>query len=49
MVYKPYPKLVLIDKVNGKKATEIGVADYIEKPLAKRDLALIVRQVLDSK
>jgi len=37
------------EKVNGKKAKEIGVADYIEKPLAKRDLALIVRQVLDGK
>jgi PAS domain S-box-containing protein len=35
------------DKIDEKKAKAIGAADYIEKPLDKRDFALIVRKVLD--
>jgi len=35
------------EKVNEKKAREIGAADYIEKPLDKHDFAFKVRKVLD--
>jgi PAS domain S-box-containing protein len=35
------------EKIDEKKAKAIGAADYIEKPLDKRDFALIVRKVLD--
>ncbi len=37
------------DKIDEKKATAIGAADYIEKPLDKRDFAFIIRKVLDIK
>jgi PAS domain S-box-containing protein len=37
------------EKIDEKKAKEIGSADYIIKPLDKRDLAIRVRQVLDGK
>ena len=34
------------EKIDEKKAKEIGAADYIEKPLDKRDFAFKVRKVL---
>jgi PAS domain S-box-containing protein len=37
------------EKIDEKKAKEIGAADYIEKPHDKRDFALAVRRVLDGK
>jgi len=37
------------EKIDEKKAKEIGAADYIEKPLIMRDFALKVRKVLDDK
>jgi PAS domain S-box-containing protein len=37
------------DKIDEKKATAIGAADYIEKPLDKREFAFIIRKVLDIK
>ena len=37
------------EKVNGEKAKEIDVAEYIEKPLDMRNFAKIVRKVLDDK
>ncbi len=37
------------EKIDEKKAKEIGAADYIEKPLDKRDFAFRVRKVLDGK
>ena len=37
------------EKVDERLAKKIGVADYIEKPVASRDLALKVRKVLDEK
>jgi PAS domain S-box-containing protein len=37
------------EKIDEKKAKEIGAADYIEKPFDKRDLAFKVRKVLDGK
>jgi PAS domain S-box-containing protein len=36
------------EKVDEKKAKEIGAADYIEKPLDMRNFARIVRKVLDA-
>jgi len=35
------------EKIDEKKAKAIGAAEYVEKPLDKRDFALIVRKVLD--
>jgi len=35
------------EKINEKKAREIGASDYIEKPLDKHDFAYKVRKVLD--
>ena len=37
------------EKVDENKAKAIGAAVYIEKPLAKRDLAVQLRKVLDSR
>jgi len=37
------------EKINGEKAKEIGATDYLEKPHDKRDLAIMVRRVLDGK
>ena len=37
------------EKVNEKKAKEIGASDYIEKPLDKHDFAFKVRKVLDAE
>lgn len=37
------------EKIDEYKAKEIGAADYIEKPLDKRDFAFKVRKVLDRK
>jgi PAS domain S-box-containing protein len=37
------------EKIDEKKAKEIGAADYIEKPLDKRDFAFKVRKVLDEE
>jgi len=37
------------EKIDEKKAKEIGAADYLEKPLEKRDFAFKVRKVLDAK
>jgi len=37
------------ERIDEKKSKEIGVADYIEKPLDKRDFAFRVRKVLDGK
>jgi two-component system cell cycle sensor histidine kinase/response regulator CckA len=35
------------EKIDEKKANAIGAADYIEKPLDKRDFAFKIRKVLD--
>jgi CheY-like chemotaxis protein len=35
------------DKIDAEKATEIGAAEYVEKPVDKRNLAFKVRSVLD--
>ena len=37
------------EKIDEKKATAIGAAGYIEKPLDKRDFAIKIRKVLDRK
>jgi PAS domain S-box-containing protein len=37
------------EKIDEKKANAIGAADYIEKPLDKRDFAFKVRKVLDAE
>jgi len=37
------------EKTDEKEARAIGVVDYIEKPLDKRDFAFRVRKVLDGK
>ena len=37
------------EKIDEKAAKAIGAADYIEKPLDKRDFAFKVRKVLDGK
>jgi PAS domain S-box-containing protein len=37
------------EKIDETIAKEIGVADYLEKPLGKRDFALKIRKVLDDK
>jgi PAS domain S-box-containing protein len=37
------------EKIDEKKATAIGAADYIEKPIDQRDFAFKVRKVLDAK
>ncbi|RZB32554.1 MAG: hypothetical protein SRB2_04246 [Desulfobacteraceae bacterium Eth-SRB2] len=37
------------EKIDEKKANAIGAADYIEKPLDKRDFAFKIRKVLDIK
>ncbi len=37
------------EKMDGEKAREIGASGYLKKPHEKRDLAVIVRQVLDRK
>jgi DNA-binding response OmpR family regulator len=37
------------EKIDEKKAKEIGAADYIIKPMDKRDFAFKVRRVLDGK
>jgi CheY-like chemotaxis protein len=37
------------EKIDEKKAKDIGAADYIEKPLDKRDFAFKVRKVLDAE
>jgi PAS domain S-box-containing protein len=37
------------EKMNGEKATAIGASGYLEKPHEKRDLAKLVRKVLDEK
>jgi CheY-like chemotaxis protein len=37
------------EKIDGEKAKEIGATGYLEKPHEKRELAKIVRKVLDGK
>jgi CheY-like chemotaxis protein len=37
------------EKMDGEKAREIGASGYLEKPHEKRDLAKMVRKVLDGK
>ncbi len=37
------------EKIDAEKAKEIGIRQYIEKPLNRRDLAKLVRKVLDEK
>jgi len=37
------------EKIDEKKATTIGAADYIEKPMDQYDFAFKVRKVLDKK
>lgn len=37
------------DKIDAKKAKEIGATEYVEKPVDKRNLAFKVRSVLDGK
>ncbi len=37
------------DKIDAEKAKEIGAAEYVEKPVDKRNLAYKVRSVLDGK
>jgi len=37
------------EKIDEKKATAIGAADYIEKPVNQHDFAFKVRKVLDKK
>ncbi len=37
------------EKMNGEKAREIGATGYLEKPHEKRNLAQMVRNVLDGK
>jgi PAS domain S-box-containing protein len=37
------------ERIDEKAATAIGAADYIEKPLDKRDFAFKVRKILDRK
>ena len=37
------------EKIDEKKATAIGAADYIEKPVNQHDFAFKVRKVLDEK
>jgi PAS domain S-box-containing protein len=37
------------DKIDAEKAKEIGAAEYVEKPVDKRNLAFKVRSVLDGK
>ena len=37
------------EKIDEKKAREIGTADYLEKPYDKIDLAFKVRKVLNTK
>jgi CheY-like chemotaxis protein len=37
------------EKLDEEKAREIGAADYLEKPLDKRDFAFKVRKVLDAE
>ena len=37
------------EKIDEDKAKEIGIRQYIEKPINRRDLAFMVRKVLDEK
>jgi CheY-like chemotaxis protein len=37
------------EKIDEEKAKEIGIRQYIEKPLNRSDLAKLVRKVLDEK
>ena len=37
------------EKIDERKAKEIGASEYIEKPLDKRDFASKVRNVLDAE
>ena len=37
------------EKIDEKKAKEIGAAEYIEKPFDKHDFAFKVRKALDGK
>ena len=37
------------EKIDEESAKEMGICQYIEKPLDKRDLAVTIRQVLDAK
>ena len=37
------------EKIDEKKAKEIGATEYIEKPIDKRDFASKVRNVLDAE
>ena len=37
------------ERIDDKKAKEIGIRRYIEKPINKSDLAKLVRQVLDER
>ena len=37
------------ERIDEKAAKAIGAADYLEKPLDKRRLAVTVRRVLDGK
>ena len=37
------------EKINDEKAKTLGIHQYIEKPINRRDLAKLVRQVLDEK
>ena len=41
------PDLDSLEKIDEVKARALGVARYIEKPIAARDLAMAVREVLD--
>lgn len=37
------------EKIDRKKASQIGIRHYIEKPLVKRDLAILVRDAIDGE
>ena len=37
------------EKIDGKKAKEIGAAEYVEKPIDKQNFAIKIRSVLDGK
>ena len=37
------------EKIDEERSKELGISAYIEKPLNRRDLAKLVRKVLDEK
>jgi CheY-like chemotaxis protein len=37
------------EKMDGERASEIGISGFLEKPHEKRSLAIMVRKVLDGK